>query len=94
MGVVKEGTTYRTECYGNPEIRATFTGTLNAWNRCEVVVDYDANTATYYLNGTLVGTNSLTTSSYNRVHMGAGSSGPGGGTPAVYYDMITVQKTR
>lgn len=95
MGIEKESGAYYTLLYGTPVIKMAYPGNLNGWNKCEVVVDYDASTVKYYLNGSYLGTNALSaTSSYQRLNFGSGSSGPGQGYAAVYYDLITIQKTR
>jgi hypothetical protein len=95
MGIKKAAGLYQLCMYGVPERTVAFPGSVDAWNKYEMLIDIDSHSLDFYLNGTKVDSN--TAENYgvsDRIQLAAGASGPGGGCPTVYYDLVTIEKIR
>jgi hypothetical protein len=95
MGIKKDAGVYKLCLYGVSEKTFNFPGSVDSWNKYDVVVDLDAHTADLYFNGAYIGNNSVGNwGGPDKIHLAAGASGPGGGYPTVYYDDVTIEKIR
>jgi len=95
MGIKKNAGAYELCMYGVVEKTLAFPGDPGAWNKYEVLIDLNSQSAGFYLNGAYLEAHAAADSSApDRVHLSAGASGAGGGHPTVYYDDVTIERIR
>lgn len=95
MGIKKNGGSYELIMYGVTDKTVPFPGAVEAWNRYDLLINLDTHTTDFYLNGVRIDSNNAYSfSAPDRIQLAAGSSGPGGGTPTVFYDRVTVVRIR
>lgn len=92
IGLTKDGNEYKAWLYGSTIKKVTFPGTLDAWARYEMLIDLDENSVTYFINGVNLGMNWLGKSYESQINLNTGNAGYGGGTPAAYFDLITIER--